>query len=382
MDNARELSSRLLDLLRCERSAMADFLVALADFDRHRRWVELGHSSLFYYLRRELELSAGAAYLRKTAAELIQRFPEVVVPLREGRLCLSSVGELAKVLTAENRGEVLPRFFHTSKAQAKAVAAELAPRAAPPLRAVLTQVAPRLTAGGLAPPAAATVRSHPEAGGGPSLALGQAAFHPGEMGEAPARSAAASFSPPPPPRSTTEPLTAELRRLHVTVSKRFLEKLDASRAALSHSHPQADMEAILEAGLDLLLERAANRRGLVKRPRALAPAADVSGSDPRHVPAAVRREVWLRDEGRCRWPTADGAICGSTHRLELDHVVPVARGGRSTVANLRVTCDFHNDLAARAVYGDSWMDRFTGAGSRRSRSVGEADAEPPSRAGT
>jgi hypothetical protein len=30
-----------------------------------------------------------------------------------------------------------------------------------------------------------------------------------------------------------EPLTADLRRLHLTVSKRFLEKLEAARDALS-----------------------------------------------------------------------------------------------------------------------------------------------------
>jgi hypothetical protein len=64
---------------------MADFLVALADFDRRRLWLELGHTSLFAFLHRELGLSAGAAYYRKTAAELIQRLPEVIEPLRDGR---------------------------------------------------------------------------------------------------------------------------------------------------------------------------------------------------------------------------------------------------------------------------------------------------------
>jgi hypothetical protein len=54
---------------------MADFLVALADFDRRRLWVELGYSSLFSFLHRELGLSKGAAFYRKTAAELVQRFP-------------------------------------------------------------------------------------------------------------------------------------------------------------------------------------------------------------------------------------------------------------------------------------------------------------------
>src|SRR6266568_879148 len=86
MTSARDLSARLADLLHCERAALGEFLVALADFDRKRLWVELGHASLFYFLHRELGLSSGAAFYRKTAAELIQRFPEIVAPLRDGGL--------------------------------------------------------------------------------------------------------------------------------------------------------------------------------------------------------------------------------------------------------------------------------------------------------
>jgi hypothetical protein len=61
---AREETTRLADLLRREHHALGDFLVALAAFDRERRWMELGHASLFYFLRRELRLSAGAAQYR------------------------------------------------------------------------------------------------------------------------------------------------------------------------------------------------------------------------------------------------------------------------------------------------------------------------------
>jgi hypothetical protein len=160
-----------------------------------------------------------------------------------------------------------------------------------------------------------------------------------------------------PPRSAARPLTADLRRLHVTVTKRFMEKVEAARDALSHSHPGADVEQILEAGLDLLLERAAKRKGLVKRPRSQ-PSPDAEDRNPRQVPAAVRREVFLRDDGRCQWPTDGGGICGSTHRVELDHLVPVGRGGRPTVANLRVLCATHNALAARQLYGEAFMKRF------------------------
>jgi hypothetical protein len=61
MDTARDLADRLASLLRREQGAMADFLLALADFDRRRSWLELGYTSLFYFLHRALKLSAGAA---------------------------------------------------------------------------------------------------------------------------------------------------------------------------------------------------------------------------------------------------------------------------------------------------------------------------------
>jgi hypothetical protein len=123
---------------------MADFLVVLAAFGHQALWRELGHSCLFYYLQRELRLSDGAAHFRKVAARLIQRFPEVVEPLREGKLCLTSIVELARVMTPENREETLPRFFHMSKRQAKAVAAAILPAAVVPRREVVTEVRPEV----------------------------------------------------------------------------------------------------------------------------------------------------------------------------------------------------------------------------------------------
>jgi len=349
MENARESADRLASLLRREQSAVADFLVALADFDAHRLWEPLGYTGLFHFLHRRLGMSKGAAHYRKTAAELIQRIREVVEPLRSGALCITSIIELAKVLTPENRQEVLPRFLHCSRREAEAVSAELAPMEAPPHRTVVTALAAVAARPGVQAPALPPLTPETVAAQVPACA-------PSTRVQSIELTAPRAQTPA--PRSEAQPLTAALRRLHVTVSRRFMAKLEAARDALSHSHPWADIEAILEAGLDLLLDRAAKRRGLVKKPRTQS-APDDEGCDPRQVPAAVGREVFLRDDGRCQWPTAGGGICGSTHRVELDHVVPVGRGGRPTVANLRVLCDFHNDLAARQTYGDVFMDRFT-----------------------
>jgi len=298
---------------------MADFLVALAEFDRQRLWVQLGHASVFYYLHRDLKLSKGAAHYRKVAAGLIQKFPEVLAPFREGKLCISTVVELARVITPENSADVLPKFFYLSKQEAKAVAVEICPAAVVPRREVVTEL-PRA-----------------------------ARFH---LGETP------PHAPPPPApaeeRASFVPLTPNLQRRHMTVSKQFLDKLDAARKGQGHAQPGASAEKVIEAALDLLLAQQAKRRAAVKQPR-IHPRPSRTG----HIPAAVRREVWSRDEGKCTWPLDSGGICGSTLRLEIDHVVPRGRGGPSTVENCRLTCAMHNQFAARQVYGDDWMDKFT-----------------------
>jgi len=369
MTSARDLAARLADLLRRERAALAEFLVALADFDRRRLWLELGHASLFSFLHRELGLSKGAAFYRKTAVELLRAHPDIVEPLRDGRLCLSSVVELARVVTPENREQVLPSFFHLSRREAKEVAAALDPVKATPRREVVAALrAPALGAArALGAPAAPCPQLLP-------------AVHPAEQAEGvcPGRPAGqpdeqpltAPVPTPRPPPSSSEPLSADLARLHLTVSRRFLDKLERSRAALSHSHPGAPAQDILEAGLDLLLERHARRKGLVKRPRREPPP-----SEPEHVPAHVKRTVWERDAGRCQWPLDAGGVCGSTHQVELDHVVPRGRGGTPAIDNIRLLCRVHNDLAARLAYGGAWMDRFTRG--RPASAPGVAACPPP-----
>jgi len=377
-------AARLADLLRREQQAMADFLLALADFDRHRGWAALGYASLWYFLHRELGLSKGAASHRRAAADLLRRFPAVEAPLRDGRLCLSSVIELAQVLTEANQDEVLPRFFHLSAREAQEVVAELRPRqqapardvvtalpapprapfADPGVRVVQTSELPGCSAGDrpAAPPTPCSTATEPTLSDSravpPTPPPPRAAVTPRTQ-EGPARGTSPS-TPPPPPRDEVEPLDADLRRLHVTVPRRLLEKLEAARDARSHARPNASTAALLEEALDLLLNREARRRGLTARRRRRATGSPAQPADPDHVPGEVRAAVWTRDEGRCQWPLHDGGICGATCRVEIDHVHPKARGGPPALANLRLLCKPHNLEAARQVFGEAWMGRFRG----------------------
>ena len=63
----------------------------------------------------------------------------------------------------------------------------------------------------------------------------------------------------------------------------------------------------------------------------------------RAIPAAVKREVWRRDRGRCRYvDRTSGRRCGSQHLLQIDHVVPYACGGGAEPNNLRLLCAAHH----------------------------------------
>jgi hypothetical protein len=266
-------------------------LLGLADLDAQKLWRELGYTSLFYYCRGEFKLSKGAAQNRKTAAELIQKFPEVAAAFRSGQLCLSTVNEVAKVLTPENREEVLPRFFGLSRREAEEVAVSLRPVEVVPVREVVTAIRS----------AASALRACPAV----PFAPAGVPLPPVHLDEpaAPVPVPAPVFQMvqviQEPPRYSVEPLDAELSRL--------------------------------------------------KEPRP-------SRTDA--IPSHVKREAWRRAGGRCEWRFESGERCGCTRRLEFDHIRPLARGGASTLDNIRVTCRPHNLLAARRVFGDEVMDRY------------------------
>ncbi|WP_370531392.1 HNH endonuclease [Nakamurella sp. PAMC28650] len=45
----------------------------------------------------------------------------------------------------------------------------------------------------------------------------------------------------------------------------------------------------------------------------------------------MKQAVWARDRGAC-------AHCGAGTALEFDHVIPLSRGGATTVNNLQILC--------------------------------------------
>jgi hypothetical protein len=341
LPEARRIFNLHSDLLRSERSCLADLLLSVGDFEHRGLHRVMGHAGIFEYLHRSLRMSRGMAHYRMVASRLLRKFPELEEPIRDGRLCLTTVIELARVMNAENRDDVLPRFFGLSRQEARQVAAEIAPSAVLPRRTVVSTFAALAVAASQGPLGgqSSTVELDPTRPGR-GVPLDESAR--GATGSVPASPRGFESA-----RTTVDPLNGREDRLHITVPREFLPMLRRARAGESHRNPGATDGEVLTAALEALLEKQAKRKA--------------------GVPAKVKREVVKRDQGKCQWKLADGGVCGATAKLEVDHVVPRGKGGPSTVENCRILCRSHNLEAARQAYGDAHMDLFT-----RGKSPGDA----------
>lgn len=99
-----------------------------------------------------------------------------------------------------------------------------------------------------------------------------------------------------------------------------------------------DRFSIFDRALSLLLvDLAKTKFAAASHPR---PRRDAKPGS-RHIPAAIKREVWRRDAGQCAFRGERGR-CIETGFLEFHHVVPFAKGGATTGENLELRCRAHN----------------------------------------
>ena len=137
--------------------------------------------------------------------------------------------------------------------------------------------------------------------------------------------------------------------LHLTVTLGTHEKLRRAQALARHAVPDGNLGLILDRALTLLIEDLERR----KYARVAAPRSGRGNGNGRgrHIPAAVRRSVSQRDEGRCAFVGRAGR-CRETAFLEFHHVTPYAAGGATTADNIELRCRAHNQHEARAFFGD------------------------------
>lgn len=336
----KELLLEVKRLACLEQQATSHLIGALGELDARRLYLAEGCSSLFGYCTEILHLSEHAAYLRIETARAARKWPVILELIADGSLHLTAVSLLAPHITDDNHGELLAGARHKSKRAVEEIVASLRP--GPAVRSSVRELpVPKATSS--AEPLREAQRLAPSIPASNTSCSAPRDSQPQRCGP-----------------SAVKPLAPERYKVQFTISRETHDRLREAQDLLRHRIPNGDVGAIFDRALALLLtELHRSRHGHTDRPRAQRP----NGSRSRHIPAAVKREVWNRDEGRCAFVGTHGR-CTERGFLEYHHVVPYADDGPATAGNL----ELHN--AARTT-----RTRRSG-GSARARMMSSARARP------
>ena len=321
-----------------DRKTTAALLAHIAEIDARHLYLHAGFESMRAYCMRALHLTEDAAAKRLQVARLARELPALFPAIAEGRLHVTAVRVLATRLTSSNVNEWIAAASHKTECEIEVLIAHRYPQ---PERLRLDDgVSPQVIA-----PQRPDVNQH-------------AARHadlsaPGSP--VPGRpSLPRPITVAPKVRTKIAILSPERYTLQVTLPGPTHDKLRRAQELLGHAVRSGDVAQVLDYALDTLLVRLEKRKfGLATKPRVAR-----SAGQGRSIRAQIRRAVYMRDGGRCVFIDADGKRCGSTSRLEFDHVIPMAHGGRTTIANLRLLCRAHNLHAAERTFGRDFMQRF------------------------
>jgi hypothetical protein len=351
-----ELLRRLADTLGHSRRNEADLVAHIGEFDRRRLYARSAAPSMFAYCTDLLHLSEAEAYLRIAAARASREHPRLLTLLSDGRLHLTAIATLAPHLTPENCEGLLDRAVHRSKRAIEELVAEVSPRPdAPALTRRLPERRGTTTT-------SSAVRPGPHAAG-PSVG-------PSPMEDAPARlqlrpDGVAPLEPVPatPPashgrrRATVEPLATARYKVQFTASAEFHDELERLRALMRPSVPDGDLAAIIERAVTEKLQKLEARRFARTQAPRTGPSESDTSPRTRRIPAAVKRAVYDRDGGRCRYEDGQGRRCPAREGLEFHHRHPYGHGGDHSLANIALMCRAHNRHLAEVDYGREAIDR-------------------------
>lgn len=287
----QDLLTQVLSLREKENSALADIVLHLHEIDTRGLFRDAGYSSLFSYCTKKLGYSEGAALRRITAARTLTKFPEIYEKLKAGALSLCQVGEMAKVLTNENKDSLMKIVQGKTKLEVQTLVADFKLPEAPRKESIRVK--------------RVEVRKEPDL------------------------------------FSSFEARTEVEKRfsLALEVDSDFMALFKEAKA---HVGPKT-MAEVLRRALKSFVSRRKGARKFRARVK--------SKRRSRHIPAAIKNEVQRRDNGQCTFVGLEGTRCGETLGLEIDHIEPYALGGSHEVKNLRLLCPAHNRLLAERVFG-------------------------------
>ncbi len=317
-----ELWNGTKELVSKEREMTTHFLWHLKEMENRKLYRERGFSNLFAYCVEGLGYTPGSATRRIKSMKLLKNLPELVQKkveeaLNTGKVSLSNVSSLQhffekekkfcdKEYTQTEKIDLLDKIEGKSQDQCQRLLFSISQN---PEKTVLSQDRERI-------------------------------------------------------------LSETQSEIKFVASDQQMKMFQRVREITAHANPHPTYAELFEMLADFMLMKkdpaykvtqkshsAAEWTKTVRKP------SDQSQPKPRqnerpYTSKKLEREVHARDHSMCTFEDPlTGKICGCKYGLEIDHAVPVALGGESTLQNCRLRCRPHNLLEAERVFGREKMEQ-------------------------
>jgi 5-methylcytosine-specific restriction endonuclease McrA len=358
-----------------ERKIQLDILLYIIELEKRKLYLPRGYNSLFEFCTKHLGYSRAGAYRRIQASKCIGRFPKIANLLITGDLNISLLSLISGVLTKENINNILPLVSGKSYRDAE-------------IAIVMYKPIETITRDKVKPVCVLKKKLSQNIGNdtgskNKAICLNVETKH---------RNCHNINTNKTDTHLNTETNNAkgankeeiELKqkfKLEFMVDPEFMQKLERIKAGLSRKHPEGvNFEMLFNIVMDEYLNRHSPKKRIegrekreVKRqkealdcgegkPKLTNPATNKLPRSykqrSRAIPAAVRDKVFARDGGKCTFVGENGKRCDSSWNLEIDHIVPFAKGGDNSPGNLRLLCAKHNLMEAERVYGEDFMKKY------------------------
>jgi len=317
---------------------------------------------MFAFCVERFHMSESMTAKRIWAARTARRFPVILQMVDRGELHLSAIMQLAKHLTEDNHRALLVRARHKSSREIDLLVAELAPRPDVPSR-IRALPRPAGTAVCWQPSPAgadAGVAEDEREESGPTDACASQGLERAVSNRVPGASNtpnAADAPNAPRPHGQVVALAPRRYKVEVTVDQQTHDKLRLLQDLLGHQLPSADPAIIVCRAIDRLLDDTLKQKAAITdQARPHDRRSDrCNGRRTRAIPAAIRREVWQRDGGRCTFLDQQGRRCRATRAMEYHHDRPYGKGGQHEADNIALRCWAHNQFQADLDFGREFM---------------------------
>ena len=300
-----ELLNRMEKLVQSERKLTHVILCHINEVESRRLYAELGFDSMFKYLTRHCGYGEDSAYRRLQAARLLKKTPEVAQKLENGTLNLTQLTQVQKCLKQEIKVGVSIGSEQTLQ--------------------ILEQIE------------------------------NKSSFETKKV-------LAVEFNQPIQTHEAVKPQRDESVRLEVTFTDEQMKTLEQVKALLSHALPDGNWADVIvhlaEKHLQKTLRKNHSKNESTSQvtdtPKIAPPTPNkttpslMTARKREHIKTTLRRKLLKKASHCCEFvDTKTNIKCQSRYQLQVDHRIPLARGGSNVESNLRVLCRTHNLLAAK-----------------------------------